>query len=84
MPRSNQKLPPQSRRLNPSPEGQILAVKHSLDGFSQVTLDNGIPYRLHILTRAEDFPILLSSDLQAIRAHLLTRGPGHFRSKRNS
>jgi hypothetical protein len=74
----------QYRDSSKPPEGQPLQVKHNMDGLTQVKLDNGVPHAITILTRTEDFPALMGSDLAAIREHLMTRKPGHFRSKRTS
>jgi hypothetical protein len=71
-----------SSDLRTPPEGKVLKVNHALDGYSTVRLDNGIPHTLTILTRSEDFPALMGSDLADIRAHLMSRHTGHFRSKK--
>jgi len=70
-----------SRNSRLPPEGQVLKVSHHPDGLSQVKLDSGIPHTITIVTRSEDLGALLGTDLAAIRAHLLTRQPGHFRRK---
>lgn len=66
---------------NESPKGRILRVANTLDGHSHVQLDNGPVNTITIMTRSEDLPELLASDLKLIRAHLMTRGPNHFRKK---
>jgi hypothetical protein len=71
----------QSRPLSSPPESRILKTKHSADGLSSVTLDNGLLHTITIVTRAEDFGTLVGSDLAEIRAHLMTRAEGHFRRK---
>jgi hypothetical protein len=63
------------------PEGQILKVSNQWDGLSSVRLDNGIPHTLTLITRTEVLADLLGTDLAEIRAHLMTRQPGHFRRK---
>lgn len=63
------------------PEGQILKVTRNPDGLSTVRLDNGIPHTLTLITRTEVLGDLLGTDLAEIRAHLMTRQPGHFRRK---
>jgi hypothetical protein len=77
---------PQSRKPSSDsktpPESKVLKVSHSLAGYSTVKLDNGIPHTLTILARSEDFPALMGSDLADIRAHLMSRHTGHFRSKK--
>ena len=63
------------------PRGRVLQVKTHLSGMSQVVLDNG-PFRtVTIHTRTEDLGGLVTADLAAIREHLMTRKPGHFRKK---
>jgi hypothetical protein len=74
--------PPQSSNSRRPPEGQILKVQQHWDGLSSVKLDNGVPHTISILTRTENLADLLGTDLAEIRAHLMTRRPGHFRSKR--
>jgi hypothetical protein len=73
--------PVQSSSSGSKPEGRILSSKHSPDGLSQVTLDNGAFHRITVVTRTEDFHLLAGVDLAELRAHLMTRLPGHFRSK---
>lgn len=63
------------------PKGRILKTRHYADGTSHVVLDNGAASTITIRTFSEDLPSLLGSDLAAIRTHLMTRGPGHFRRK---
>jgi hypothetical protein len=79
------KLTPQSQpSLNDSsktPEGRLLSVKPDMAGHHLVKLDNGPVKTITIMTNSEDLPSLLGSDLAAIRAHLMSRQPGHFRRK---
>lgn len=72
---------PQSSNSRQPPEGRILKVKRALDGLSSVQLDNGIPHTITIVTRTEVLHELLGTDLADIRAHLMSRQPGHFRRK---
>jgi hypothetical protein len=70
-----------SPRSMPDPRGQILGISRLLDGTSQVKVDNG-PFRtitIHCLT--EQLGDLASSDMLAIRAHLMSRERTHFRRK---
>jgi hypothetical protein len=78
------KRPSRKRSSNSGqpPEGKMLSVKNHWDGLSVVKVDNGVPHTISILTRTEVLGDLLSSDLTEIRAHLMTRHPGHFRSKK--
>lgn len=62
------------------PRGRLLRWEHQPDGTSRVVLDNG-PFRtITIQCLIEHLQDLLASDLPAIRAHLMTRHRGHFRS----
>jgi hypothetical protein len=72
---------PQSSSSKQPPEGRILKVTQAYDGLSTVKLDSSLPHTITILTRTEDLGTLLGTDLAEIRTHLLTRRPGHFRSK---
>jgi hypothetical protein len=72
---------PQSKPSKRPPEGRILETRQSLDGLSSVKIDNGPLHTITILTRTEDLEPLLGTDLADIRAHLMTRRSGHFRSK---
>lgn len=72
---------PQSKNSSKNLKGNLLTVKQHWDGLSSVKLDNGIPHTLTILTRTESLGDLLGTDLAEMRAHLMTRHPGHFRSK---
>jgi hypothetical protein len=65
-----------------SPLGQVIKFRHLPDGTSRVVLDNGPVSTITITCHAEQFPDLMASDLSAIREHLMTRKPGHFRKKR--
>lgn len=69
------------RNSSKPPEGQILKVQNHWDGLSSVKLDNGVPHTITILTRTEELHNLLGTDLADIREHVMTRKPGHFRSK---
>jgi hypothetical protein len=63
------------------PKGRILNQKYLMDGTSLVVLDNGPVATITITCLTEQLQDLLASDLPAIRAHLMTRRPGHFRRK---
>jgi len=64
-----------------SPKGQILKVSSNLDGMSRVVVDNGPFSVLTLHCRTEDLGDLLEADVAALRNHLMTRKPGHFRIK---
>jgi hypothetical protein len=64
-----------------SPLGQVLKVKQNLDGMSRVQIDNGATSTINIICHTEGLESLLQEDLAAIREHLMTRKPGHFRRK---
>jgi len=66
----------------PSPRGRVLKVKVNPDGTSRVVLDNGPFNTITIHCQTVTLYDLLSSDLKLIRAHLMTRHPGHFRKKK--
>ncbi len=63
------------------PKGRILKVSHHPDGTSRVILDNGVTDTITIVCHSEMLPGLLAEDMRKIRAHLMTRAPGHFRSR---
>lgn len=63
------------------PKGKILKVTHHNDGTSRVVLDNGVVNTITIVTHSETLPELLGIDMRAIREHLLTRRPGHYRKR---
>lgn len=64
-----------------NPKGRVLKVRSRLDGTSAVTLDNG-PFRtITIHTHTENLGVLTSEDTAALVEHLMTRKPGHFRTK---
>jgi hypothetical protein len=65
----------------PSPLGRLLRVSDHPDGTSRVVLDNGVFETITIVCHSETLPALLGEDLAAIRAHLMTRAPGHFARK---
>jgi len=67
-----------SQQKESSPLGRILKISHHLDGTSQVVLDNGVSDTITIVTHSELLPGLLAEDMAAIRAHLMSRAPGHF------
>lgn len=62
-------------------KGTILKVKPHTNGTHSVVLDNGPVRTISIITRSDQLPELLASDTKAIREHLMTRKPGHFRKK---
>ena len=63
------------------PRGRILKINHKSSGHTETVIDNG-PFRtITIHSRTEALHELLGEDLEAIRAHLMTRMPGHFRYK---
>jgi hypothetical protein len=64
------------------PRGRILRQSHHPDGTSRLVLDNGVTDTITIVTYSELLPGLLAHDMRDIRAHLMTRAPGHFRAKR--
>jgi hypothetical protein len=74
--------PPSSKPSRPEPLGRVLKVKRDTSALSQVILDNGLIGTITILSRPDQLPALLNSDLVAIHEHLLSRKPGHFRVKR--
>ncbi len=63
------------------PKGRLLKASHLTDGTSRIVLDNGAVRTITITCHSEQLPGLLGSDLRQIRAHLMTRAPGHFRKK---
>ncbi len=72
------------RQSTPSgkpPEGRVLNVKHLNSGLSEVQVDNGLLHTFTVVTRTEDLHTLLGLDMAEIRAHLMSRQPGHFRRK---
>jgi hypothetical protein len=75
------KSPRLSSNSKQPPEGQILKVQNHNSGLSTVQLDNGVPHTITIVSRTEVLHELLATDLADIRAHLMTRQPGHFRKK---
>jgi hypothetical protein len=72
---------PSSSDSSKTPEGRLLSVKPDMQGHHLVKLDNGPVKTITIMANSEDLPVLLGSDLAAIRAHLMSRQPGHFRRK---
>jgi hypothetical protein len=64
-----------------SPLGNILKVTQNLDGTSLVRLDNGPASKIDIVCHTETLEPLLASDMAAIQEHLMSRKPGHFRTK---
>jgi len=64
------------------PRGRVLQIKVNPDGTSRVVLDNGPVKTITIHCQTVTLHDLLSSDLKLIRAHLMTRHPGHFRKKK--
>jgi hypothetical protein len=76
-----QQSPKSSKNSNPEPLGRVLKVRQDLSPLSQVILDNGPTGTITILSRPDQLPGLLDSDLAAIHEHLLTRKPGRFRKK---
>lgn len=63
------------------PRGRVLKITHQPTGHSQVVIDNGVVSTITIHCQAETLHHLLAADLPAIREHLVTRKPGHFRKK---
>lgn len=63
------------------PLGQVLQIRSRLSGMSAVKLDNGPFETLTIHTRTEELGNLLAEDQRALREHLMSRKPGHFRTK---
>jgi hypothetical protein len=63
------------------PRGRVLKVTRNLDGYSQVKVDNGPVKTITIHCLTEQLGDLLSTDMDKLRTHLLTRQPGHFRRK---
>ena len=63
------------------PEGNILAITANVNGTHTIKIDNGPTKVISIVTNSELLGDLLSADLAAIREHLMTRKPGHFRRK---
>ena len=69
--------------IEQDPRGNLLSFRHQMDGTSRVVLDNG-PFRtITIHCHTDQLQDLLASDLKAIRAHLMTRAPDHFRKKQD-
>ena len=66
----------------PDLRGRILKVERPETGYSQVVLDNGVSNTITVVCLAEQLGDLLSTDSRQIWEHLVTRKPGHFRSKR--
>jgi hypothetical protein len=75
------KLSEQSNHTDKQPEGRILKVTPLMSGHVQVKIDNGPTNTITIMARLEDAELLLSSDLLAIRNHLMTPRRGRFRVK---
>ena len=71
-----------SSNSSQEPEGRILKVVRDTSSLSKVILDNGVTSTITILSRPDQLPALLESDMREIRLHLHSRGPGHFRKKR--
>lgn len=65
----------------PDPTGRILKITPTLAGTHHVKIDNGPVHTITVVCQSEDLPALLGADLKAIRDHLMTRRPGHFRKK---
>lgn len=74
------KLP--SMSTDDAQKGTVLKITPRLDGTSDIHLDNGPVRRIRIVTLSSAVPDLLGADTRAIREHLMTRRPGHFRQKR--
>lgn len=72
-----------SQATESSPLGRILRQTHHNDGTSRLVLDNGVTDTITIVTHSERLPDLLGQDMQAIRAHLMTRAPGHYARRNN-
>jgi hypothetical protein len=64
-----------------NPRGQVLRVSSRLDGLSTVLVDNGPFSTISIHCRTEDLVQLTQEDTAALVSHLMTRKPGHFRTK---
>lgn len=64
-----------------SPRGRILRITNHNDGTSRVQLDNGADKTITIVSHSEDLQDLLSHDMKAIHAHVMTSYPGKFRKK---
>jgi hypothetical protein len=76
-----QKSPQQSSNSAQDPTGRILKITPTLAGTHHVQIDNGPVHTITVVCHSEDLPALLGTDLKAIRDHLMTRRPGHFRKK---
>jgi hypothetical protein len=63
------------------PRGRLLKVKIDPVGRTQVIIDNGPFNTITIHGDTTNLYALLGSNLEQIRAHLMTRAPGHFRKK---
>ncbi len=74
-------LPESSKPLRRASEGRILKVVKDTGSLSKVVVDNGVTHTITILSRPDQLPDLLASDMDAIREHLVTRKPGRFRKK---
>lgn len=82
--KQTQPLPQSSTDTSKTPEGNLLKVMPDNQGHHIVTLDNGPTTVMRIMTNSYQLGDLLGSDLAEIRAHLMSRKPGHFRRKQAS
>jgi hypothetical protein len=76
------KLPRPSNPTQEDPRGRILAIKQTDTGKNQVVIDNGPVNTITIHCYTETLAELLAEDPAKLRAHLMTRMPGHFRRKK--
>jgi hypothetical protein len=77
------KLSESSQNKDQAARGNVIRATQGETGWGKVVLDNGPINTITVHCRTDTYVTLLDSDLKAIREHLLTRGPGHFRQKRH-
>lgn len=70
-----------SKNAELPPLGQVLKISSKLNGMTQVKLDNGPFQMITLHCRTEGLADLMSADLRAVQAHLMSRRPGRFRTK---
>ncbi len=67
--------------IDDSNKGRILTIRHNLDGYHRVTLDNGPTSVIHVVTPSEALGPLLAADSRTIHKLLARPEPG-ARNKR--
>lgn len=76
-----QPLPKSSGNSRRELLGRVLRVQRDTSPLAKLILDNGAIGTITILSRNDQLPGLLESDLAAIHEHLITRKAGRLRKK---